>query len=543
MRRLNALFTKPKTSIGFRKMHSTNSNGLKDVVRCLTNIFLCPAVQIWLSDALLPSTFKLCGYNWPNPTQTDGVATFNYLPIGRENGAKRNPATDGFITLAIDLWREQSAANDKDNSNQEQSSLAKFVQGRYDKSKPFSEDYNAKKAAMGLTVMGQDFLPLELSADAAPNLHRRYTIFNKYGLRDMMAFALVRPKSKGAGNGDEWEVVGAITLHDKGDLNLDSTVPWDNGWCPVVAHMQTYLPYLFTQAEVLSNPVMNAQKYLLHAGRATLRSAESTATALHEALQAILAPDHSVRHAINALLTSPNSKDPKILLQSAPTQLRDAWSAVQNLRQSEWIAAIDAIADIMLESRDLAVVMPKIVPGNEQFFLRVEIMDILRTFSAAFKTKYITPKVNIPRDLKVQARLIWLRIVMRDLIHNAAKYAMPSAIFEIIWHDNTNTLEFKNEGFYDPARDVPTQLLQYGAQGSNVQSVGASGNDIKQGAGIGLWGSDLSCRAMGIGFDMTIIEQVSNIPLHLKPTAWYSLRLKFQESMRVRHTPPPADYY
>lgn len=550
MRRLNYLFAKSNAGLAYRELGGQNSNVLKGVVRCLTNIFLCPAVQIWLRDEGLPFKYQLSGYNWPNkPESESGVPICEYRPRARRDNSDPSPENDSFITLAIDLWKESINANDAD------SSLALFSQGRYDPTLALSTGYNAKASHEGLTKLGKDFLPEHIDPNAAPFIKRRDFIFRTQKMRDIMAFALVRPleensipseKNSAISKKIQWEVVGAITLHDRGNDGNDHAVAWDSGWCPVVAHMQTYLPYIFTQADVLSNPVMAAQAYYLHAGRAALVSAKDTAVNMHKTLRGVLAPDHSLRHDINELLSQSNNKDPRQVLLGASKQLSDAWQAVENLRHADWTVTINTIAQTMLEYRNFAAVTKENVIANEDFSLYTEMRSVISKFKDHFSAKHISIEIIGLERLEFRLPLIWFRMVLNDLIHNVAKYAIQHAVFQIHWDDRHNKLLVRNEGPYDPARDDPQQLLRYQSRGSAAKfdTLDQSNENLdKKGGGIGLWGSRLICHRMGLDFVLKVTPMKAEKPIRSDAIAWYCIELYFPEHMKVRHIVPPKDYY
>ena len=534
MRRLNSLFAKSDISIAFRQNLQDN-NVLKSVVSCLTNIFLCPVVQIWLSDESKPFTYKLRGYNWPSPTQNDGrIPAFNYRPLNRreelsddDNKGTANPKKDGFLSLAVDLW-----AGEKGDA---QTSLAKFVQGQYNPNIEKSEGYSANTAHSGIVKLGLDFLPKEdLPDNAELHILRRKQIFCVNDMRDIMSFALVRRQTHSSEQGNpHWQIVGAITLHDRGTDFEGRKMPWDNGWCPVVAHIQTYLPNLFAQAEVLSNPVANAQAYYLHAARALIVSMKSTGSSLQNTLQKILAPDHSVRHQINGLLDNKQG-DPKQALLSASKLMSDAWDELQNLRQTDWMDNLDRIAALMHEHKNIYAATTNIAVGNESFNLRTEIDVLSQAYNDHFHSKHINATVDIPPSVRLRLPLIQLRIVLYDLIHNAAKYTVPFGLLQILWDETSNALLIRNEGPYDADLDQPELLLQYRVRGSAAKTMPElkkNNNQDRKGTGTGLWGCKAVCGQIGVTFDFSIAEMKTAVYPH--PIAWYNAKLIFTERMRI----------
>jgi signal transduction histidine kinase len=542
MRRLNSLFTKTDISLAFREGAKTE-NVLKGVVSCLTNIFLCPVVQIWLCDESLRLTYQLKGYNWPSPTHnTDAIPSFEYRPLNSRPDGETSPAKDSFFSLAADLWESNKVTGNGSPC------LAKFVQGQYDPtSNKTSTGYSGQSAHTKIAQLGVDFLPKKLPSNADAHLLRREQIFRNYDMRDIMAFSLVRrqPHPEEQQKNPDWQIVGAITLHDRGGTFFGREIPWDSGWCPIVAHIQTYLPNLFTQAEILSNPAATAQAYYLHAARALTISMKDNATNLYNKLQKILSPTNSLSADINTLLASQSPIDPNHPLISAPNLLSEAWDAVQKFQQADWMNDLEEIANLMHQHKKVYAATTNIAVGKESFNLRTEIMAISQAYNDHYSKKQIQHSVEILEAAQLRLPLIQLRIVLYDLIHNAAKYTTNNGEFKISWNQETHSLLISNQGPYDAKLDQPELLMQYRVRGSAAkatQSIKQNANEYHKGTGTGLWGCKTVCGQIGVKFEFTIVE-IKNAPAQT-PIAWYNATLTFSEQMLISEsTSLPLNYY
>jgi hypothetical protein len=511
MRRLNLLFAK-RGSAEFRQHDQNNKfNPLEDVSRCLANIFLCPVAQIWLRSKAFETSYNLHGYNWPGELYDDEKnpekPTFEYRQVSQRTQSKADPKIDSFAALAIDLWLSEATGVIHSSPKPP---FGSFVQGRYipDESNPDqSEHYDAASAQTKGARLGKDFLPDQLDDTMPAFVHRRARIFQRHEMHDIMSFALIQPST----TDQFWEVVGVVTLHDKGDGMLPrirKCQSWDQGWNTVVAHMQTYLPYLLTQAEVLNNPVVDAHRYLIHAGRAELLSVLDTANRVRNSLLPALAPNKSVRSNIEKIMLPGFTDDYRKELKNATTILKKAWDAINELNSPDWERNLRVLANIMNNFRELGELNINFAVSNESFLLLSEIKSILDSYEERFRTKNIFWNIDIPAKLNLNLPLLWLRIVLRDLIHNTSKYATPNTDFTIAWDDVNRTLTLRNHAGFRANIDISERLVKYGVRGSASENedktdVGYA-QAAQRGQGLGLWGAKLLCQTIGIKFEFEI---------------------------------------
>jgi hypothetical protein len=546
-RRLNWIFA----NFGAAHLGSPHrKNPLTDVARCLANIFLCPVAHTWLKSQSSDIRFELTGYNWDPIFLKNGEKEVSRSPefewhrsLDGSKSPARNPSKDAFAVLAIDLWESKSKASVN-------SALGRFIFGQFDPIAETTTGYDFDTASTSGTKFGSDFLPPEAINSFEPSyLVSRRRLFGRleqggHELDDIMAFPLVRPRR---GSAERHEVVGVVTLHDWSDAQSDTRRglhPWDLGWATVVAHVQTYLPYLLTQAEVLDNPMIDARRFLIHAGRAELIAVLDTMHGLRSQLENCLAPDKGLRSSIDQILSPGFAGDSKSLLQRAQLIAEQTWSTVQIAASPVWEQSLTQLANVMQNYRELLGDLEvKIAVSDEDFELKVEVSKLIAGYEKTLRSEGVFKDIEIPSDLALRMPLLWFRVIIGDLVHNAAKYANSGRALRIAWDQNSRTLEMSNSGPYDPALDSKERLGKRGMRGSaaRVERRGIrrpTGVD-RQGQGLGLWGAKLLCEVMNVGFEFDIQPEhrrISGASQTLRPasSAMYSVKITFPAVM-IRH--------
>lgn len=537
---LNSLFVRQSAFELQRYDTSNNYNPLIEISRYLCNIFLCPVVHLWLRSKGNPNRFELHGYNWPgilNVSATksaEGNQEFIY-----KIGKRRDPRNDAFSELAIDLWHKNSGSNH-----------GGFVQGHFFPEVALTTGYDADDASTKGCALGLDFL--EVDETSSGYMHYRKRIFKAppagHALHDIMSFLLTRPNAD-----THSEIAGIVTLHDWSNSEREHDEicqPWDKGWSAVVAHMQTYLPYLLTQAEVLNNPLVDARRYLIHAGRAELIAVLDTTLRLRSLLSNSLAPNRGVRNALDEIMR-PNFKgDYREKLSGAHIILENAWKAVEDSVSPIWEQNLTQLANIMHDYRSMAVLDVSIAEANEMVGLRQQIHQILDSYERQIRKEGIFTDVEIPGDVMLRMPALWFRMIMGDLIHNAAKYATNGRALEVNWVDQTRTLTLQNEGPYQSDKDIPERLMEQGYRGSaakyarNMAKPETAAN--RKGQGLGLWGANVMCGVLGIKFEFDIPKKLNLIDIGnevMKGRAIYKIKLTFPRGMLEKARPADKDFY
>jgi signal transduction histidine kinase len=537
MRRLNYLFARRGLN-EFQKRGAPAHQGtspLRDVSRCLANMFLCPVAHIWLQSASNDDRFELLGHNWEHMFDFAGeprsfARKFLYEPIApRDDSAARVHRT--FSSMAIELARSDTGQSYP---------LGRFVQGFVDADVAETSGYDPDSASQRGALLGRDYLEVPGSAQAGATAAVRKRIHGDraeggYRLLDIMAFALVSPSDEG------WKTVGLVTLHDHGDVyreQLRKSQPWDRGWSSVVAHMQTYLPYLFRQAEVLHSPEVDARRYLIHAGRAELLGMLDNQTQMRQRLESALAPDKGVRRMIDTVMRADFKGDHREVLGAAQRVVTDAWETVQLSSSPEWEQGLRYLANVMHEYRELSRFQDvDIAVSAETLLLKPLLEETIARFALEFGSRR-SREIAVPDQLEVRTLGPWLRIVLRDLIHNAAKYA-TGGTFDVQWEAASRSLVMVNESSYQSDIDRQELLIATGGQGSAGQSARSArserqGRSDARGHGLGLWGAKLLCQIMDIRFSIEPKPMAATLKTDaagvVRGTARYHVRLQFPAS-------------
>ncbi len=564
MRRLNWLFAQRGAAHIFSRGHDNKYNPLKDLSRCLANVFLCPVVHIWLRSQDNRTRYEVCGYNWPVLMENakgdvDRSPCFYWQPL--LPNSHRDPRRDAFASLVIDV--AGSPTNGGMPGGGRALAGGWFIQGRYDAELDRSVEFAGNKDSNKRVIkLGREFLPDGPEAtDEETYLRSRRLLFTEigrggFGLDDVMAFALLRPDPEEPTN--DLDIVGVITLHDwsyrgAGDNEDYSNSPWEPGWSNAVAHVQTYVPYLLTQAEVLDNPLNDARRFLIHAGRAELISVLDTMRGMRSRVENSLAPDRGVRQIIDRLLQPTFTGDVHAELQRAQLIAEKAWEIVQGATSPVWEQSLSQLSNVMQSYRELSSELKiQIAASNEDAHLRREVKNLVDAHQATLSHRGVYCDVAIPEDVTLRLPLLWLRILLADLVHNAAKYATSSRGFLIVWNSGDKSLTFSNAGSFRSDIDTIENIIRKGTQGSGALSKGVGraapkvAGIARQGQGMGVWGIKLLCDVLNIDFIPSIRPDKN---LRILPDgrrmgeALYTFRMVFPAAMLKKIEPAGDDYH
>lgn len=538
MGKLNSLFAESDPFDLQRHDPSNHYNPLFKISRCLCNIFLCPVAHLWLRSRSNPNRYELHGYNWPsifniNSSPANGKQEFIYQEMDRA----RNPSKDSFSDLAIDMCANNPALHP-----------GKFVQGHFSDTRKNTTGFDAETASTIGCALGNDFVNDDSGNPTYPAYRKRIFLGppDGHALCDIMSFVLLKHN-----DGVTPDIGGIITLHDWGNSNRDAQLqPWDKGWSSVVSYMQTYLPYLLTQAEVMQNPLMEARRFLIHAGRAELIGVLDTTSRLRTALSNCLAPDRGVRHALDEVMDNDFKGDYRVRLAGAHIALRDAWQSVEQSISLAWEQNLTQLANIMHEYRNIARLDIPLAEASETIGLQQQINQILSAYKNKFRLDGIFTDSDVPENVRLRMPALWFRIILGDLLHNAAKYATSGQALSIVWNDSSQTLTLRNEGPYRSDLDIEGRLLESGTRGSastterlihNLTAVN------RKGQGLGLWGAKVMSEVMGIKFGLKIIPKRATLrsidDKTLQGKATYEITLKFPNHMLGNVISSTKDYY
>ncbi len=545
---LNSLFA--HDAISLRQYNQQNEfNPLKDVSRFLSNIFLCPVVHLWLCSKENENRFELYGYNWQGIFQ--GAGSLHQEFTHDPNDAERNPSDCAFSALAIDLWQSERGEH-----------KGSFVQGYFDYKEEKTKRFNATEASTLGCILGNDIFALPTFKSYRQKIFKQPP--EGYALLNIMSFPLYRQKqsitasnsekNESSVNDDENEIVGIVTLHDWGYTCLEGNVrsrsqPWDSGWRTVVKHMQTNLPYLLTQAEILDNQLMDARRYLIHAGRAELIGVLDSTYKLKSSLNNVLAPDRGLRRIIDEVLSDNFKGDYREKLWNSQITLEQTWQSILDAASPIWEENLSQLINVMQEYRNLSMLGVSIVQANESINIKEQIEKILQSYQNTLRRRGIWKEVEIAENVFIRMPLLWFRIIFADLIHNAAKYATSGRALEIMWKNQI--LSIQNEGTYRSDLDNEQRLLMAGKRGSAARfyrEIESLPNSIikRSGQGLGLWGAKLICGLVNIKMDLNINPLTNSLKDNggvLEGRAIYTITLTIPRIMVEKTIPAGNDFF
>lgn len=540
MRQLNWLASHVPLEQWRKHRRDNEFNPLMPAARCLANIFLCPVVQIWLRDRQNRKRFKLHGNTLPALYRSDGEAPEHaptiYAIPSREDAEM--PLTRPFLAFAVDQWPTVGEATNA--APGDLPPTGQFVQGSFDEREPATLNYRRSRAEDGRMILGKDFVAPKQgpssSHDGGVNVEdippgSRSELFVEHRLAHIMAFSLVNP------TGTVPDVVGVVTLHSRPQSGNGEHLAWPPGWRPVVAHVQTYLPYVLMQTETIANPLDNLRRYLLHEGRNELNKVTVLAGDLKALLTRLIAPDEPQGHVRPWLRQVLPDLERRHLAQSAGGDSTWLRSLIQELGQTERLITdmadrVDRLLDVQY-AENLAILGRMIEHQRDISSLGLG----ARSEHVSHRTKWISVRQSLQdefsaywKDLRLQGiywsvdkipenfRLltqerIW-SWVTGDLVHNIAKYAAPNSAAQVTFESITvpdggrmHYLRFINESIYDPELDQSVRLVQIEVQGSagkNPYRRLPAAKVSRQGMGIGLWGVDQLAVVLGLRLKIDI---------------------------------------
>lgn len=507
------------------------SHPLTRVARCLANIFLCPGVLIWLKDPNNNKRFELAGCTVPELYVDADGSGHDHAPcvvLSGKSQADEVPLHRPVFAFALDQWpnprdREDVRAADRTRGH--------FVQARLDGRLSRTQGYGLAAAQSGDLVLGEDFLGA--GGDGAAGLsdsealpQMRQILFDERGWVDSMAFALVS-NMRGP-----MEAIGAVSLHGaalEGPDNLTNgsasgdalplrRASWPPGWRPVVAHVQTYVPYVLAQTETIARPEIQLAHYLLHQARSELNAVSSNADGVRTALQQLLEQDEPrgiVRPWLRQRLKPAGAfNDPDLgrQLYQLEQLLQKIEAGLQEQSSVDHVESLTVLGRLIDHRRGISALGHDLdtagdVHRVQWIDLRGAITSVMEPYRSDFRSVRITPEIQIQGRwlLLTQSRLWgWL---LFDLIHNMAKYASDRILVQFPVESDPErhthlTLRLLNEAVYDPAIDDGELLLQFGYRGS----AGRTREERKLvrdrlsrlGTGVGLWGVDQLARVLGM---------------------------------------------
>lgn len=527
MRQLNWLASHVPPQEWKRHEWENRFNPLERVARCLANVFLSPVAQVWLVEKQNERRYQLHGNTAPEIFDEDGEPPEHapFMELGPPANGRTTDLARSFIAFAVDQWTGEggSAVGDAVLLSTQH---GQFVQCQYDGTGVPTQGYDLVGAERGDLILHRDFVE---QTQGVGDLQRlRKGLFVDRQLVQTMAFALVRSARGRA------EVVGVVALYARGRNGAQRHAPWPPGWRPVVAHVQTYLPYLLMQTETIANPLYDVQSYLLHEGRNELSAASEQASKLRRALHTLLAIDASAgefrarpvlrqwRTVLAKGGTTPPATDLLRDIERMETNLSVAADTAGRLMSIERGENMAMLARLIERRADLAALGQKFDHGGRYHDmkwtpLRQSLQELFDAYSDDLDRK------GIGRDLKtgleaaellVQPKL-W-RWMIGDLVHNLVKYASPNsaAWAELVSpsrKDEPFRLRLRNESSFDPAVDRPDRLVKHGVQGSaglaRAEQVIHRTNVSRVGGGIGLWGVNLLADSMHLRLDIQIHQR------------------------------------
>lgn len=490
-------------------------NPLEPIARVLANIFLAPVVHVWLRDAQNPKRFKLHGYTRPdllkNGRNLDAAPTFR---VDAHSDTGIRSLDQPFSVFAIDQWNTRREAGS-------------FVQASY-RDDVDRTIYTLEGAEEGTMGIGRDYI----EAERRPSM--RLAIFKHANLQDCMSFALVDVSDNDA------EPIGAVSLYAPGPSREGQSVPWPVGWRPMVAHIQTYLPYLLMQTEAVANPIDKMRRYLLHEGRNELNRVASMSYELRKSLNHVLAidrPHGRLRPWMAKCLPELDNLLKSIGIPSAQAWLLDAQAELRAAEKSLSAASIESSRLLTGELSENLSLLARLIDGQrnlsmlgdpntsrsfehetEWFRPKERLAQAFDAYAGVWRQKGVKPDLDeVPENLEVLTSTPLWDLMLRDLVHNIAKYALNHEPIKVSWIRRRSVAEegelrLSDVAIYDPDLDRPERLGAYGVQGSAGQNWSKSLHSspslqpgvMQHGHGIGLWGAKTIAKLLVMSLDLDI---------------------------------------
>jgi hypothetical protein len=328
--------------------------------------------------------------------------------------------------------------------------------------------------------------------------------------------------------------VGVVSLHATAPPGNGMHMAWPPGWRPVVAHVQTYVPYVLMQTEAIANPLDNLRRYLLHEGRNELNATSELASQLKSMLAKLLATDDppgQVRPWLRKWLpmlerdTTVLASDLAPGLNQLERMLPEIAERVDKLLDVERAENLALLGRLIERQRNISTLGLKFESGQNIHHaswipLRETLDKALTSFDRDFKAQRVwwsIDQVNERLQLLTQDRL-WSWVI-GDLVHNIAKYANTNSGVQVSLVSVNSAdgrrdgyrLRFENESVFDPELDKADRLILHGVQGSagkpERQRKLSTSKISRVGAGIGLWGADQLATALGLKLVIEIRQQ------------------------------------
>jgi hypothetical protein len=522
MRRLNWLASHLPLEQWRQHSSVNNFNPLQPVAAILANVFLCPVVHIWLRDPQNERRFKLHGYTradllMPAEGRLPAAPSFDLDDVAPDSPA---PLSRHFAAFAVDQWSQRRSGDGA-------TCAGNFVQARLVRAAaPVAGGggprYCLAEAERGTLVLDDSFI----EAADAPDYRR--AIFERGRLTQCMAFALVDASAADA------RPVGVVSLYANSPSDADHPMPWPSDWRPLVAHIQSYLPYVLMQTEAIANPLDHMRRYLLHEGRNELNHVVALASSLQRDLHSLLAVDAPaglirpwLRHngpRVAGMVKSGGSKAEVASLLSECVRVMDqlegildrSAESVVHLASGEFAENLAVMARLIGNQRNLAQfgdpnTDPDFDHATEWFSPRERLQAGFDSYRGAWQQLNIKPDLDgVPRALEFLTSPRFWTLLTRDLIHNMAKYALPNEPIRVVWEGQGReggfgVLRLSNFSTYAPLLDTPSRLGAFGARGSaplrssarSIATTRASGV-MREGQGIGLWGAIEIAKVLGM---------------------------------------------
>ena len=470
-------------------------NPLGEIAKILCNVFLCPVVNLWIKgyDA---QRFSALGMSRTSIFEKDlveeGISPSTTVDLNLEEYSEELP----FANLGIALWKNQEPA------------WGRFVKGRYIDGDPPSPnslvDAIEQAQKFGVNLYGS-------FANERKGFHEfRQNIFLRDELHGMMSFPIVRERkslsSSTSGSQQEFVIEGFLTLHDHGDNSLEQ-YGYSLGWAPVVAHLQSYLPHIFDQIELINDGWSQTRNILAHE---TANVVESVA----DHVRKVSAQSHDLFHGeprsllrqwIQDLPDQPDRLAEVVISGSKAIKLRADLERIQRSILAR-VSSSDFLDDMAkrlnrLENRirsHRAFQILDLVQGERLEHINVghDLRERVKAFRKSTKANGLRVSMRVDDSITVEIeRSLWERIMM-NVFSNLRKYSEVRT--EIKISTKNQSLSFSNVALLYP-EDTVERLIAHGERGKNTA--------LMNGDGTGLFMIMAACKLAQIGLDIHIEDE------------------------------------